>query len=141
MARLARNGAAAIALVLLLAGTVMGEDDHFPFGPFRMYANATRTTGAVSFPVIEGVTTDGEEIRFLSSQFGLRRADLEGQLRLAENQEGLLAELAEAYVRFQPDGPLLAELRLVRISRHIDGGRVVDRTERIFATYRLDATS
>ncbi len=136
-----RNVAAGLVAVLLAAGAAVGEDDHFPFGPFRMYATATKTTGAVSFPMIEGVTTEGEEIRFLSRQFGLRRADLEGQLRMAEDPESLLADLARAYPRFQPDGPPLAELRFVRISRHIDGGSVVDRTERVFATYELEPRS
>ena len=133
----ARSVVAAIGLMLLVAGTAFGHDDHFPFGPFRMYATATQTTGAVSFPVLAGVTTDGHEVRLLTSQFGLRRAELEGQLRLADDRDELLAGLAHAYDRFQPDGPALAELRLVRVSRHIDGRRMVGTSERVIATHRI----
>lgn len=136
--RRARNAAAAMALGLLLAGTFFGHDDHFPFGPFRMYATATKPTGAVSFPVLEGVTTSGEVVRFRTAQFGLRRAELEGQIRLTGDHRTLLGRLTDAYGRFQPDGPELTELRLIRVSRHIDGGQMVGRSERLVATYDLE---
>lgn len=135
-----RNAAAAAVLSLLVTGTLAGQDDHFPFGPFRMYATATKPTGAVSFPVLEGVTTRGDVVRFRTAQFGLRRAELEGQIRLTADHDTLLGRLAESYARFQPDGPELAELRLVRVSRHIDGRRMVARTERLVAAYDLDGT-
>jgi hypothetical protein len=128
---------AAVVFGLIVAGAAVGEDDHFPFGPFRMYATATKPTGAVSFPMLEGVTTDGRVVRFRTGQFGLRRAELEGQLRLAPDRQDLLADLAVAYRRFQPDAPPLQELRLVRVSKHIDGRELTGRSERVMATYRL----
>ena len=36
--RLVRVLATVVASTLLLAGTIWGTDDHFPFGPFSMYA-------------------------------------------------------------------------------------------------------
>ena len=38
--RAVRVAATAVAALLLLLGTVWGQDDDFPFGPFRMYSTA-----------------------------------------------------------------------------------------------------
>ena len=40
----------ALVLVALLAGTVFGDDVHFPFGPFRMYSTTDRIDAPVNSP-------------------------------------------------------------------------------------------
>ena len=43
----ARWAVTVIALALLLAGTFVGQDDDFPFGPFRMYSTTAQLNGPV----------------------------------------------------------------------------------------------
>ena len=56
--RMVRVAVAAVGLALLLAGTLWGQDDDFPVGPFRMYATAARPTGNVRTAELWGVRPD-----------------------------------------------------------------------------------
>ncbi|HET9442957.1 MAG TPA: hypothetical protein VFO65_06510, partial [Acidimicrobiales bacterium] len=51
-----RLAAAVVALALLLAGSTWGADDHFPFGPMKMYAYANKPNGVVTTAHLRGVT-------------------------------------------------------------------------------------
>ena len=57
--RTTRTAAFAVGLALLLAGTAWGQDDHFPFGPFRMYSTADDPDGAVLSTYLQAVDADG----------------------------------------------------------------------------------
>ena len=127
-----RTAVAAVVLALLVVGTVWGEDDHFPFGPFRMYANATETTGRVRTMEVWATTTEGEEIRIPAAAMGLRRAELEGQRARFRERPELVGQLAEAWTRFNPDEPRLVEVRLVHNVRHLVDGRVTGRERVVF---------
>lgn len=98
-------------VALLLAGTLWGEDDHFPFAPMRMYAH--RTSGSVKELKLVGVTVRGGEIPVRFAQCRMRRAEVAGQVPRIEREPGLLRHLANAYHAAHPDGPRLVELRLV----------------------------
>ena len=127
-----RLAVAAAVVVLLLWGTFWGEDDHFPFGPFRMYANATETTGRVRTMEVWGTTTSGEEIRIPAASLGLRRAELEGQRARFAEDPALVGQLAVAYHRFEPDRPRLVEVRLVHNVRDLVDGRVTGQRRVVF---------
>lgn len=132
-----RLAALALAAVALVAGTAWGEDDHFPFGPFRMYANATKTTGRVITPRLEATTATGDDIHVLWTDLGLRRAELEGQMnRLTKDRDELLEAIAETYHRRNPDAPELVEVRLERRITHLDDGEVTGREQETVAVYR-----
>ena len=112
----------------LLAGTFWGGDDHFPFGPFRMYAMTNKTDGRVSESVLQGRTVSGEFVRLGFDSFGLRRAELEGQIDRIEQHPELLRHVVTAYEHFFPDEPRLREVHLVEEIHDLEDGRVL-RTE------------
>ena len=115
--RRVRTTAVAVVLGLLLAGSIWGADHHFPFGPFRMYATSGRPDSAVRTPGLIGVV-DGREFRINPQSFGLRRAELEGQVNRFKKPE-LLESIARAY------GRPLDELRLVTVVRRLRNSRRV----------------
>lgn len=124
--RLVRALATAAVVTALVAGTLWGEDDHFPFGPFRMYAVTTSPNGPVSSLRLEGETEDGEELVIRLARVGLRRAELQGQMvRFWDDDRKLLSHIAGGWSTFQPDAPRLAELRLVYRIHLLRNGAVI----------------
>ena len=77
--RRVRVVATLITGVLLLAGTLWGTDDDFPFGPFRMYSTAPDPNGAARDTRVEGVDADGRTVAITEGNSGIRRAEIEGQ--------------------------------------------------------------
>jgi hypothetical protein len=130
-----RGVATVLVLVALLAGTAWGEDDHFPFGPFRMFSRTTKSTGRVTASRIEAVTADGTIVTIGHDRFGLRRAEVEGQLPRFRRDPALLRHLADAYDEFNPDGVELVELRVVNDISRLTDGRVTSRETRVVATW------
>jgi hypothetical protein len=126
-----------VVVLLLCAGTAWGEDDHFPFGPFKMYARATKTTGRISWPRIDAVDTSGRQRSLRGDDIGLRRAELEGQLPRFRHDPELLAAVADAYRSRHPDRPRIVEIRLVRRGQQIEDSKPVgEPTERVEAVWR-----
>jgi hypothetical protein len=121
--RAVRLAATLIAGVLLLAGTVWGSDDHFPFGPFLMYAGVNPPNEAAPDPRIEGTTVDGAVIQLGEKQTGLRRAEVEGQQESFVKDPSRLQEVVDAYNRRNPTGPTLAEIRYVMRKHEIKTSR------------------
>jgi hypothetical protein len=119
MKTLTPRGKAVRALVtvlgaaLLLAGTLWGQDDHFPFGPFRMYATASGPNQPAPDTRLEGVDTTGAVVLLTERNSGIRRAELEGQQSRYAAQPARLAEVARAYADRNPDAPALVEVRIV----------------------------
>ncbi|TKJ18644.1 hypothetical protein [Blastococcus sp. CCUG 61487] len=122
-ARRRRMAAVLVVLGLLLAGTVWGDDDEFPFGPFRMYSTRNDPNTPVISTRAVGVTAAGEEVRLSGGQVGLRRAEFEGQIgRLREHPE-LLGLLAEAYLEANPSAPDLVSVQVIHRKFGLSGGR------------------
>jgi hypothetical protein len=118
----------AVALVVVLAGTVHGQDDDFPVGPFRMYATAARPTGTVRVAELIGVRSDGERVVLQAHDVGLRRAELEGQLPRFRKDPELLAALAT---------PAYVEIRLEERERFVVDRRVQpDERRTLVASWR-----
>jgi hypothetical protein len=114
--RLARLVVTAVAGALLLAGTVIGQDDAFPFGPFRMYSTTDSLNAPVKSTRMEAVDTDGRRFALRGESVGLRRAEIEGQLTRFREEPALLGAVATAYHRRIPDRPELARVEI--ITRH-----------------------
>jgi hypothetical protein len=99
--------------VLLLAGTLWGSDDHFPFGPFRMYAHANPPNDLVPVTRLEGVDATGAVVALTEGNTGIRRAEIEGQQERYATDPALLREVADAYANRNSAAPELVEIRVV----------------------------
>ncbi|GAA0797567.1 hypothetical protein [Spirilliplanes yamanashiensis] len=111
--RRGRLAATAVAGVLLLAGTLFGQDDHFPFGPFRMYSTAPGPDDDAPDTRVEGVDATGRTIVLTETNSGIRRAEIEGQQRAYVADPARLRQVAAAYAEHNPGAPALTEVRIV----------------------------
>jgi hypothetical protein len=111
--RAVRLVATAAAAALLLAGTVWGTDDHFPFGPFKMYSSAAEPDAPAGDARLEAVGPGGEVVRLTPDNTGIRRAEFEGQLARFRQRPELLAAVLAAYRDRNPAAPEPREVRLV----------------------------
>ena len=136
LGRRLRGGATAAVLALTLAGTLVGDDDHFPVGPFRMFSTKTSRDGAVKVSLIRGTTMTGEDVRLSMASFGLRRAEFEGQLDRIAADPSLLAVLVAARERTLPAATRLREVRLIAARWELDDGRRVGYVEVPVAVWR-----
>jgi len=69
-----------VGVALLLAGTLVGTDDDFPFGPFRMYATTDKLDSPVADTRVEARDAGGAHLVLGEGDTGIRRAEIEGQL-------------------------------------------------------------
>lgn len=128
----------AVTLVLfsvVTAGTFWGEDDHFPFGPFRMYSVANRTDGAIKVPALEVTTESGAEMELDFEKTGLRRAEVEGQIDRFLQDPDLLGHLAGSYERLNDGAERIVEMRLVERINYLRDGKTYRTDERPLATW------
>jgi hypothetical protein len=126
----------AAGLALLVAGTAWGQDDHFPFGPFRMYATADERDGRVLSTYLRAVDADGDVVeRVGEREVGLRRAEYEGQLSRIVADPQVLGDIAETFSARHPDRPAWVEVSVVRTAYLlVDGVPSGERTE-VLATW------
>jgi hypothetical protein len=138
LGRLARIAATLVVLAVVLAGTLWGDDDEFPFGPFRMYSTRADPNAPVVSTRTVGVTSTGEEVRLSGGEVGLRRAEFEGQLDRIEARPELLGLLADAFVAKHPDGPELVSVQVVQRRFELEQGRQTgDYDDRVLVEYHL----
>ncbi|WP_138733689.1 hypothetical protein [Modestobacter excelsi] len=138
-ARAARLAGAALVLALLLVGAVWGEDDAFPFGPFRMYSTRADPDAAVVSTRVVGLTAAGEEVRLSGGQVGLRRAEFEGQLPRVEAHPELLGLLADSYAAKHPGAEELVEVQVVQRRFELSDGQPTDAySDRVLVEYDLE---
>ncbi|MDG4833509.1 hypothetical protein O7627_30000 [Solwaraspora sp. WMMD1047] len=112
-----------VAGALLLAGTLWGQDDHFPFGPFRMYAGSNPPNEPAPDTRVEGVDVTGAVVDLGQQNTGIRRAEIEGQQSRYQSEPDLLRTVAEAYAERHPEAPGLVEVRIVIRWHGIRDGR------------------
>lgn len=137
-ARSARVALGAACFLALIGGTVWGDDDNFPLGPFRMYSVKNELDGEVRAVEIQGTTRSGRVITIPYADFGLRRADIQGQLgKLEEPPRKVLAALHRALVRLDPTPPQFTELRLRERTYDLEDGRPVGESVETQATWRV----
>jgi hypothetical protein len=121
--RRVRLAATLLVAGVLLAGTLWGQDDAFPFGPFRMYATTDRPDAPVRDTRLQGVDTAGNRITLTESDTGIRRAEIEGQLDQIRADPGRLGAVAAAYAGRHPRAPRLVEVSVVVRWHELSGGR------------------
>ncbi|SBT54396.1 hypothetical protein [Micromonospora narathiwatensis] len=126
-ARAVRLGATVLGLALLLAGTVRGTDDDFPFGPFRMYSTSDPPDAPAPDTRVEGVDRTGAVVSLGQDATGIRRAEIEGQQSRYVGDPALLRQVADAYTERHPTAPALVEVRIVVRWYDIQGGRPTGR--------------
>ncbi|MCA1710503.1 MAG: hypothetical protein LC789_02230 [Actinobacteria bacterium] len=112
--RRARTAATVVGASLLLAGTFFGQDDAFPFGPFRMYATRDDPDGLVVSTRVEAVDSTGRQLVVPDTATGMRRAEIEGLAGRFRDDPGLLADLSRAHDRLHPDEPPYETVRVVQ---------------------------
>lgn len=103
----------AVCLALIVAGTLWGQDDHFPFGPFRMYATTDKLNHPVGSSRMEAVSADGRRFVFRGGDTGARRAEIEGQMKRFRAHPSLLGSLARAYDRGRPKAKRLVQIQII----------------------------
>ena len=133
--RRVRLAAVAVVLALLGYGTAWGSDDHFPFGPFSMFSRRVEPDGIVRVAMLRGRLEGGEPRRLGIAKFGLRRAEIEGQVGELQRDPQLMAALAEAWTRHNPDAPPVVEIQLIHLVHELRDGKRVSSEERVLATW------
>ena len=134
--RRARIAATAVIMGLLLVGTVVGEDDAFPFGPFRMYATRDDPDGLVVSTRVEAVDSTGRVLVVPDTATGRRRAEIEGQVGRFRRDPSLLAALSRAHDRLHPGEPSYEQVRVVEKRYQLHDSRPSGAaTERVVASW------
>jgi hypothetical protein len=112
-----------IGAALLLTGTVVGSDDDFPFGPFKMYSTTDRLDAPVADTRVEAVDTSGRRWVLTENETGIRRAEIEGQLSGFTADPARLSVVADAYAQRNPNAPRLTGLAVIVRWHELHGGR------------------
>jgi hypothetical protein len=113
LGRAARVAVTVVGAGILLLGTLVGQDDAFPFGPFRMYSTTDDLHAPVASTRVEAVNAEGTRFRVSDGMTGMRRAEIEGQLDRFRADPALLGSLAEAYAARNAGKPPLARVEIV----------------------------
>jgi len=126
---LARGWRVAVAAALAggyLAGSLVGQDSWWPFGPWRMFATSTAPTGDVTVLALQVAAAADPAWRdsaLTPADIGLNRAEVEGrQVELAADPR-ILRTLASAHARLHPRDPAWTGIRLVRRATVLRDGR------------------
>jgi hypothetical protein len=117
--------AVTVAVVVTAAlGTLVGNDDWWPFAPMSQYAFAVKNDGVINSLTMDARTVDGDVVRVPLSkeQIGIERAEIEGQApRIIRNPE-ILQDVAVLHARRLPDEPRYATIWLRNTQRRIPTG-------------------
>ncbi len=134
--RRVRGIATAVVAVLLIAGSVRGSDDDFPFGPFRMYAGVNDPNGDVVSSYMQAVLPGGKVIRVDERGTGMRRAELEAEMDGFINDPASLESVAKAHAALHPDEAPYVGVQVVRLDQHLKHAALSAQTTRIVAAWR-----
>lgn len=108
---------------LLLAGSIWGDDDEFPFGPFRMYASVPDLDAPTRDTRVEATDSAGTTVLLTEANTGIRRAEIEGQVNRFREDPALLSAVATAYARHNKGAAALSQVRIVIRWHDMKGGR------------------
>lgn len=138
--RACRLAVTVTVLALLGWGSLVGQDDDFPIGPFVMFAFTTPPNGDVRSVGLEAVTDRGQRLSVPTepTAVGLRRAEVEGQLPRVVTHPELLARVAEAHARLHPREPRFVQVDLVRHTVHLRHGVATGEAHEVLATWRAE---
>jgi hypothetical protein len=111
--RIIRITVTLVVAAAVLFGALWGQDDLFPFGPFRMYATADKLNSPVDDTRFELVDTTGAIVELTQYNTGIRRAEIEGQLGRFRADPALLKVIDDAYVTLNPHAPAAVTVRII----------------------------
>ncbi|MEU5152730.1 hypothetical protein [Glycomyces sp. NPDC021274] len=133
--------AATFAMTLaLMATSLWGTDDFFPFAPFKMYSHAHDPDGWANSTGLILTDATGRSFPIGDNDTGFRRAELEGQLDRFREDPGLLALIAEAYEDAHPDSPEIVAAEVVVVRYELkDGERTGAETVEVAAAWTEDS--
>jgi hypothetical protein len=135
--RVARIAVTLAVTALMLAGSIWGSDDHFPFGPQLQFANADNPNEPVAVLRVEAVDVTGQRFELNERNAGIRRAEIEDQVNRFEAEPALLTAVGDAYAARQPRAPQLAEIDLIERRHELRDGTATGRyTDVTLAAWR-----
>lgn len=132
--RTVRLVAFAVVLAGLAAGTAWGDDEHYPFGPFRMYSTRNDPDGTVAVVQVQVELANGVRARLPARAFGVRPAEIDGQLIAAPDDSAVAGRLAAAYENLDNEPPLRT-LQVIRGFHVLRDGRAVDYYEQVLGSW------
>jgi len=114
-----------VAVVATVAlGTLVGDDEWWPFAPMSQYAFSVSNDGVINSLTMDALTVDGELVRVPLSKemIGIERAEIEGQAPRIIREPGLLQDIAVLHARRLPREPRYAVIWLRNTSTAIGTG-------------------
>ncbi len=125
--RTRRMLAAGAVIALVVAGTFVGQDDHFPFGPHRMFSTRNELNGRVDSAQLTFTFADGtvRPITIDSHTVGLRRAEVEGLEDHFAARPQLLRHLVDVYEKFNPTESEIVAAELIESTTDLEQGKPV----------------
>ena len=114
-----------VVVGLFIAGTAIGNDNWWPFGPWRMFATSTAPSGSVTSLAIEVRAGDDPAWRpanLTPTSVGLNRAEVEGRVPRMLADPAMLGTLARTHTRLRPGEPRWRAVRVVRHEVLLRGG-------------------
>lgn len=131
-----------VIAVLLLLGSFFGEDHHFPFGPLRMYSTKQELDARIRVLELWGSRGEDGWVRLNALEFGMRRADLEGQLgKLAQEPSAVLARLATSYERVNGSPLPYDALQFRNKIYQLEDGEPHSESSQVIDTWHRDPSS
>ncbi len=130
-----------LAAVVFLGGTFVGDDDWWPFSPWRMFSTSTDPNGAVRSTFIEVRTAAAPatwvEAPISPDSVGLNRAEIEGNLDRIAKDPAMLKTLADSHTALRPDDPSWVGIRVV-VRNYLlrDGGPTGQHRDDLVAEWR-----
>jgi hypothetical protein len=112
-----RTGLVLVLGVLFCAGSLIGDDPWWPFGPWRMFSTSQAPTGAVWSTEMEVRTAAHPAwgaAPITPESVGLNRAEIEGRLDEISRDPAMLGTLALSHERLRPDAPRWTGVRIVQ---------------------------
>jgi hypothetical protein len=102
---------------LFLAGSAVGQDDWWPFGPWRMFSTSTPPSSSVTslrIEVREGDDPGWQPAPLNPKSVGLNRAEIEGRIPEMTARPAMLGTLARSHSQLRPKEPPWRAVRVVR---------------------------
>lgn len=114
-------------VVTAAAGTLVGNDDWWPFAPMSQYAFSVRNDGVINSLGMDALTVDGEVVRVPLSKekIGIERAEVEGQAPRIIRDPEILQDIAVLHSRRLPREPAYRTIWLRNTQTRIRTGEVV----------------
>lgn len=119
-----RGAALTVGTLLIVNGSVFGNDVHWPFAPMSQFAFRVGPSDSIRSTFLAAVDEDGmlQRVALSPRNIGIARAEIEGQQTRFVREPDLLDTLAGNYAQRHPDAPKLTQLWLCQeVTALVDG--------------------